>query len=98
MAPVAVPKLDELSLQDKPEEQVKPKAEVEGDDGEEDDDEVEGEGGAGAAGDAKKKKKKKKPKKKKVAAVQSEPPRVGLSKVFPKGVYPVGEEVEYKNE
>jgi methionyl aminopeptidase len=37
-------------------------------------------------------------KKKKVAAVQSEPPRVGLSKIFRSGVYPVGEEVEYTNE
>ncbi len=30
--------------------------------------------------------------------VQSEPPRVGLSKIFRNGVYPVGEEVEYKDE
>jgi methionyl aminopeptidase len=38
-------------------------------------------------------------KKKKAAAVlQSEPPRVGLSKIFKNGVYPVGQEVEYKNE
>ena len=47
-------------------------------------------------GDAKKKKKKKKPKKKK--AEQSEPPRVGLSKLFPDGIYPEGEIQEYKNE
>jgi methionyl aminopeptidase len=47
-------------------------------------------------GDAKKKKKKKKPKKKK--AEQSEPPRVGLSKLFPSGVYPTGEIQEYKDE
>lgn len=46
--------------------------------------------------DAKKKKKKKKTKKKKT--VQSEPPRVGLSKLFPSGVYPVGEIQEYKDE
>ena len=45
---------------------------------------------------AKKKKKKKKPKKKK--AVQSDPPRVGLSKLFPSGVYPTGEICEYKDE
>jgi hypothetical protein len=37
-------------------------------------------------------------KKKKPAAVQSEPPRVGLSKIFRNGVYPVGEEVEYIGE
>lgn len=30
--------------------------------------------------------------------VQSEPPRVGLSKIFRNGVYPVGEVVEYQNE
>jgi methionyl aminopeptidase len=44
----------------------------------------------------KKKKKKKKPKKKK--ATQSDPPRVGLSKLFPSGAYPVGEICEYKDE
>jgi methionyl aminopeptidase len=49
----------------------------------------------------KKKKKKKKSKKKKAAVekvLQSEPPRVGLSKIFPDGIYPVGETHEYKNE
>lgn len=45
---------------------------------------------------AKKKKKKKKPKKKK--ATQSDPPRVGLSKLFPSGEYPTGEICEYKDE
>lgn len=45
---------------------------------------------------ANKKKKKKKPKKKK--ATQSEPPRVGLSKLFPSGVYPEGELTDYKDE
>ena len=29
---------------------------------------------------------------------QSEPPRVGLSKLFPDGIYPEGEIQEYKNE
>lgn len=48
------------------------------------------------AGGTKKKKKKKKPKKKK--ATQSDPPRVGLSKLFPSGVYPTGEICEYKDE
>ena len=47
---------------------------------------------------AKKKKKKKKPKKKKVSQSQSDPPRVGLSKLFPSGVYPTGEICEYKDE
>jgi methionyl aminopeptidase len=45
----------------------------------------------------KKKKKKKKPKKKKKVE-QGDPPRTGLSKVFPAGKYPVGEIQEYKNE
>jgi len=53
---------------------------------------------------AAKKKKKRRPKKKKPkaggqsATVQSSPPRVLLSQLFPSGVYPVGEEVEYKND
>lgn len=46
----------------------------------------------------KKKKKKKKPKKKGAKTAQSDPPRVGLSKFFPSGNYPVGEEQEYKDE
>ena len=51
-----------------------------------------------ATGDSKKKKKKKKPKKKKAAEHQTEPPRVGLSKLFPDGNYPEGEMHEYKEE
>ena len=47
-------------------------------------------------GDTKKKKKKKKPKKKKVE--QTDPPRVGLSKFFPSGIYPEGEIQHYKDE
>jgi methionyl aminopeptidase len=47
-------------------------------------------------GEIKKKKKKKHSKKKKL--VQSDPPRIGLSKFFPDGQYPVGEIQEYKNE
>jgi len=47
-------------------------------------------------GEAKKKKKKKKPKKKKLE--QSEPPRVGLSKLFPSGIYKEGELQPYKDE
>jgi len=49
------------------------------------------------SGEAKKKKKKKKPKKKKKVE-QGDPPRTGLSKVYPDGKYPVGEIQEYKNE
>lgn len=55
------------------------------------------EGSVNAGGDAKKKKKKKKkPKKKRVE--QSDPPRVGLSKIFTDGVYPEGEVQPYKND
>lgn len=43
-----------------------------------------------------KKKKKKKPKKKLV--VQSDPPRIPLSKLFPDGEYPEGELQDYKDE
>jgi methionyl aminopeptidase len=53
-------------------------------------------------GSAKKKKKKKKGKKKAggggPAAQQSSPPRIGLSKIFPSGVYPEGEIVDYKDD
>ena len=52
--------------------------------------------GAGYAGEGKKKKKKKKPKKKK--AQQTEPPTIGLSKLFPDGKFPEGELQEYKSE
>ncbi|EXJ77686.1 methionyl aminopeptidase [Capronia epimyces CBS 606.96] len=53
-----------------------------------------------SASGASKKKKKKKPKKKKAggAKVQSDPPRVAVSQLFSSGTYPVGEEVEYKND
>lgn len=50
---------------------------------------------------AAKKKKKKKPKKKKTGAgakKQSDPPRVPIPQLFPNGIYPIGEEVEYKND
>ncbi|KAF8481333.1 methionine aminopeptidase 2-like protein [Russula ochroleuca] len=52
---------------------------------------------AAADGEVKKKKKKKKPKKKKKVE-QGDPPRTGLSKVYPDGKYPVGEIKEYKND
>ncbi|CAD6445170.1 d75f8a33-a8ab-4f52-9e53-73d968988e4b [Sclerotinia trifoliorum] len=56
--------------------------------------------GAGEGGAKKKRKRKKKPKKKAEAnpKVQSSPPRVLLSNLFPSGEYPVGEEVEYRDE
>ena len=47
-------------------------------------------------GEVKKKKKKRKPKKKKLE--QSDPPRLGLSKFFPDGIYPEGEIQPYKDE
>lgn len=53
---------------------------------------------AGASGAAKKKKKKKPKKKKAAPKVQSDPPRVAVSQLFPSHIYPAGEEVEYKND
>ena len=55
------------------------------------------------AGEGKKKKKKKKPKKKSGGSShkveqQTEPPTVGLSKLFPDGNYPEGELQDYKDE
>ncbi|KZV74049.1 peptidase M24A, methionine aminopeptidase [Peniophora sp. CONT] len=41
---------------------------------------------------------KKKPKKKKAKVVQSEPPRIGVTKLFPNGVYPEGELQDYKDD
>ncbi|KAI0081102.1 methionine aminopeptidase 2-like protein [Panus rudis PR-1116 ss-1] len=49
-----------------------------------------------AGGEGKKKKKKKKPKKKKVT--QTDPPRIGLSKLFPDGNFPEGELQDYKDD
>ncbi|KAF9469783.1 peptidase M24, structural domain-containing protein [Collybia nuda] len=48
------------------------------------------------ASEGKKKKKKKKPKKKKLE--QGDPPRTGLSKFYPDGIYPVGEIQHYKDD
>ncbi|KAL8721651.1 MAG: hypothetical protein Q9225_001700 [Loekoesia sp. 1 TL-2023] len=53
---------------------------------------------AGEGGAKKKKNKKKKPKKKKVSTVQTEPPSVLISHLFPGNNYPKGEEVEYKHD
>ena len=69
-------------------------------DDDKDDDVAVGGGGAdGTANGAAKKKKKKKPKKKKAAGakVQSDPPRVPVKELFPSGMYPVGQEVDYKD-
>lgn len=60
------------------------------------DDAEDGEPETGAGGESKKKKKKKKSKKKKVE--QTEPPTIGLSKLFPDGKFPEGELQEYKND
>ncbi|KII93622.1 hypothetical protein PLICRDRAFT_35851 [Plicaturopsis crispa FD-325 SS-3] len=73
-----------------------PVADVQVDVDEADDAEEDAVDASGATGDAKKKKKKKKPKKKK--AEQSDPPRIGLSKFFPDGIYPEGEIQEYKDD
>ncbi|EKD13815.1 uncharacterized protein L3040_005567 [Drepanopeziza brunnea f. sp. 'multigermtubi'] len=74
-----------------------PDAEDSDDDEDEKAEEVGKEGGA-----KKKRKRKRKPKKangsKVVPTKQSEPPRVLLSSLFPSGEYPVGEEVEYRDE
>ncbi|KAK8849644.1 methionine aminopeptidase, type II [Kwoniella newhampshirensis] len=97
MAPVAVPTMETLSISEDKKDQKVEDLQVDEED-EEDDDDAEGEEGP-STGDAKKKKKKKKSKKKKsAAATQSQPPRVGLSKIFKSGVYPVGEEVEYRED
>ncbi|KAH9920256.1 peptidase M24A methionine aminopeptidase [Epithele typhae] len=50
----------------------------------------------GAGGEGKKKKKKKKPKKKKLE--QTEPPSIGLSRLFSDGNYPEGEIQDYKDD
>ena len=64
-------------------------------DDDKEDDHANGNTGTGAG----KKKKKRKPKKKKGGAkTQSDPPRVPVSQLFPNHVYPVGEEVEYKDD
>ncbi|CAL3967442.1 unnamed protein product [Diplocarpon coronariae] len=74
----------------------------EAEDSDDDEDEkVAGEGGVDG-GAKKKRKRKRKPKKAggsgAAATKQSEPPRVLLSNLFPNGVYPIGEEVEYRDE
>lgn len=56
------------------------------------------EDGAAANGAAKKKKKRKPRKKKKNPSAQTEPPRVPIKQLFANKPFPVGEEVEYKDE
>jgi methionyl aminopeptidase len=68
-----------------------------------DDEEDEKAPGGGATDGAGKKKRKRKKKKKKTAGgvvptKQSSPPRVLLSNLFPSGEYPVGQEVDYRDE
>ncbi|PVF98634.1 peptidase M24A methionine aminopeptidase [Serendipita vermifera] len=81
---------------EKPENEEKPSVDVENsDDGDDEPQDT-----TGVSGDQKKKKKKKKPKKKAKTGEgkQTDPPRVGLSKIFTNGVYPEGETVEYPND
>ncbi|KAF2806274.1 peptidase M24A, methionine aminopeptidase [Mytilinidion resinicola] len=65
--------------------------------GEEPDDDAD-EPGPEPSAAKKKKNKKRKPKKKKVPIVQTEPPSVLISQLFPNNTYPKGEEVEYKDD
>jgi len=76
------------------------KAEAEDSDDDEDD-KTPGEGGTEGGG-KKKRKRKRKPKKAggatALATKQTSPPRVLLSNLYPSGEYPVGQEVEYRDE
>ncbi|KAF8862337.1 methionine aminopeptidase 2-like protein [Acephala macrosclerotiorum] len=74
-------------------------------DSDDDEDDKEGAPGEGGADGAAKKKRKRKRKPKKAGGAgganptkQSDPPRVLLSNLYPSGEYPVGEEVDYKDE
>ncbi|KAI9512893.1 methionine aminopeptidase 2-like protein [Russula earlei] len=78
-------------------EETKPRTVSIDDDNDVDDSDEEGTPEIAVADGVKKKKKKKKPKKKKKVE-QGDPPRTGLSKVYPDGKYPVGEIQEYKND
>ena len=69
--------------------------------GNSDDDEADEADDAPQADGAAKKKKKRKPRKKKKAGAakgQTAPPTVKVSDLFPNDTYPIGEEVQYKNE
>jgi len=74
---------------------------VDAEDSDDDEQEKDAPGEGGADGAAKKKRKRKRKPKKAGGAnptKQTSPPRVLLSNLFPSGEYPVGEEVEYRNE
>ncbi|KAL7896021.1 peptidase M24, structural domain-containing protein [Trichoderma sp. SZMC 28014] len=75
-------------------------AEQSGEDSDDDPDQhtIEVAAATGESGDVKKAKNKKKKNKKKKKAVQTEPPSILVSKLFPNNNYPKGEEVEYKDE
>ncbi|KAK2813145.1 hypothetical protein FQN50_000822 [Emmonsiellopsis sp. PD_5] len=101
MAAQATPELEKLNLDAEGGAGKKPEQTTPGnEDGESDDDKEEEQGAQEPAAGAAKKKKKRKPKKKKKGTpkVQSEPPRVLLSNLFPNNQYPEGELVEYKDE
>ncbi|KAG2022837.1 methionine aminopeptidase 2B [Coprinopsis cinerea AmutBmut pab1-1] len=93
MSAASVPKVEEEEKKIQNGEQPVVEQQEENEEGDE-----EVEDGAPVEGAAKKKKKKKKPKKKSGKTGQSDPPRVGLSKFFPDGNYPVGEIQEYKDD
>lgn len=69
-----------------------------GDSDDDGDEHLMGANGAAGEGGAKKKKKRKPRKKKKAATVQTDPPSVLISQLFPNNSYPKGEEVEYADE
>ncbi|KAG8869985.1 Methionine aminopeptidase 2 [Tulasnella sp. 331] len=63
-----------------------------------DDEDIEGFEHDGVNNDGKSKKKRNRVKKKSGASKQSDPPRVGLTKIFTDGIFPEGEICEYKND
>ncbi|EAS33102.3 methionine aminopeptidase, type II [Coccidioides immitis RS] len=109
MAVQALPEINKLSVSEEGAANAAAKGQAaqgtagnddaENDESDEDkEDEQEVADGAAAAGGKKKKKKPKKKKKKGTAKVQSNPPRVPLSTLFPNNNYPEGEIVEYKDD
>ncbi|QVM08878.1 Methionine aminopeptidase 2 [Coccidioides posadasii str. Silveira] len=109
MAVQALPEINKLSVSEEGAANAAAKGQAaqgtagnddaENDESDEDkEDEQEVADGAAAAGGKKKKKKPKKKKKKGTAKVQSDPPRVPLSTLFPNNNYPEGEIVEYKDD
>jgi len=77
-----------------------PNGDAAGHSGDESEDDVDAQAAGGASEASKKKKnKKRKPRKKKKApTAQTDPPSILISDLFPKKIYPPGEEVEYVNE